>query len=126
MRKFALKTDWLIVGAVLIAALSLMSIWLVRGNSGQVKAVIFYQGEQVREIPLSTAGEEIFSLPQAPQVVFQIDGQGHIAFIASDCPDQVCVHRGNLHRSGDFAACVPNSISVQIVSAVGDVDIIIP
>lgn len=126
MRKFALKTDWLIVGVVLTVALSLLGIWLFRGDGGQVKAVISYQGERVKEISLASAGAEVFSLPQVPQVVFRVDGKGNIAFIQSDCPDQVCVHSGNLHRSGDFAACVPNGISVRIVSAESDVDIIIP
>ena len=57
--------------------------------------------------------EQIFSVTMIPHVVFEVrDGQ--IAFVKSDCPDQVCVRTGFLSRSGQMAACLPNKMLLYI------------
>lgn len=40
---------------------------------------------------------------------------GKIRFVASPCRGKQCVHSGWLSLSGEFAACLPNGISVQVV-----------
>jgi hypothetical protein len=40
---------------------------------------------------------------------------GKIRFLNSPCRSKQCVHSGWLSMSGEFAACLPNRISVQIV-----------
>ena len=35
-------------------------------------------------------------------------------FLASDCPDGLCVKRGIMKKSGDVMACVPKGITVEI------------
>ena len=42
---------------------------------------------------------------------------GRIRFHASPCRGQQCIHSGWLSRAGDFAACLPNRVSVALVSA---------
>lgn len=41
---------------------------------------------------------------------------GKIRFIASPCTTKQCIHQGWLHDGGEFAACLPNQVSVQIPS----------
>jgi len=41
---------------------------------------------------------------------------GRARFKASPCPTQACVHSGWLTRSGEFSACLPNRISLELVS----------
>ena len=38
-----------------------------------------------------------------------------IRFVSSPCISQVCVHRGWLTDAGEFAACLPNRISLTLV-----------
>ncbi|MEN9847917.1 MAG: hypothetical protein RL368_657 [Pseudomonadota bacterium] len=39
---------------------------------------------------------------------------GKIRFIASPCQGKQCIHAGWLHEDGDFAACLPNHVSVEL------------
>ena len=53
-----------------------------------------------------------------PNVVFEVrDGQ--IAFVKSDCPDQVCVRVGFIGRSGQMAACLPNGFVLFLSGTAG-------
>ena len=45
--------------------------------------------------------------------VLQIE-QGKIRVIASPCKGKQCIHAGWLHNSGDFTACLPNQVSVEV------------
>ena len=40
---------------------------------------------------------------------------GRIRFASSPCTTQVCVHSGWLTHAGEFAACLPNRISLTLV-----------
>ena len=41
---------------------------------------------------------------------------GKIRFIESPCNGKQCIHQGWLKHGGEFAACLPNRISVRILS----------
>jgi len=41
---------------------------------------------------------------------------GRARFTSSPCPTQACVHSGWLTRSGEFSACLPNRISLELAS----------
>lgn len=41
---------------------------------------------------------------------------GKIRFVSSPCPNQICVHAGWLEKGGEFAACLPNRIAVELVA----------
>lgn len=40
---------------------------------------------------------------------------GRVRFVDSPCHGKQCVHSGWLDLSGEFAACLPNRISVQVI-----------
>jgi len=40
---------------------------------------------------------------------------GAIRFLNSPCPGKQCVHSGWLDRTGEFAACLPNGVSLTMV-----------
>lgn len=42
---------------------------------------------------------------------------GRVRFVSSPCRGKQCIHSGWLARDGDFAACLPNGIAVQVVGA---------
>jgi hypothetical protein len=39
---------------------------------------------------------------------------GRIRFVASPCTGKQCIHSGWLDNDGEFAACLPNLISITI------------
>jgi hypothetical protein len=41
---------------------------------------------------------------------------GAIGFIASDCPDKICIHAGFLSMPGQAAVCLPNRVAVQVAA----------
>lgn len=40
---------------------------------------------------------------------------GAIRFLRSPCPGKQCIHSGWLDRAGEFAACLPNGVSLTLV-----------
>ena len=42
---------------------------------------------------------------------------GKIRFVQSPCDGKQCIHQGWISHGGELAACLPNKVSVQILSA---------
>ena len=108
-RRLISKGELLVITLVLVGALA---VYMAMGSSEEpMYAVISVRNHPNTRLELSQDTE--FLLPQNPNVRFLVENDG-IAFAASDCPDQVCVNTGFLHRVGQSAACLPNLVSVTI------------
>jgi len=101
------------------------AIWLYgqqqRGGIDAPYVEIIYRGEVVQIINLYSSG--LFSIEQLPYVEFEVRDSA-VAFIRSNCPDQICVNTGWLRISGDFAACLPNRVLLVIPVADSSLDTI--
>jgi hypothetical protein len=114
--RFARKTDIILIAALVLAAILSWTLFTdVLGKAG-ASAEIYYRTELVKKVDLTSGEEETFSIPQEPDVVFHLYGDGSIAFVRSDCPDKVCVNSGKLSLAGQQAACLPNLVYIKIVS----------
>ena len=40
--------------------------------------------------------------------------EGRIRFLTSPCHSQFCIHAGWLTTTGDFVACLPNQVSIEL------------
>jgi Uncharacterized protein conserved in bacteria len=112
--KFVNKRDILIISGLLAVAIIVL-VFISYSKKSQpdvLYAQIYYGKTVVKTVPLDK--DQVFSIPEKPKVVFEIKNHA-IAFTQSNCPDQVCVHAGWLSKVGDFAACMPNSLSVWVV-----------
>lgn len=114
--KFFRKTDLLIIAGLLAASLVTYIAYRAFSDQGPLKAEIYYYEELISTVDLSRGEEQIFSIPEDPNVVFHLYEDGGICFEESDCPDKVCIHAGILRRAGQFAACLPNGIVLRILS----------
>lgn len=112
---FAKKSDVFIV--LIILVISGIFWWGYQHFSAekQVKAEIYYYSDLVMTVDLQKNEERSFSLPEDEHVLFHLYKDGSIAFEASDCPDQICVHAGRIRTSGQFAACLPKGFVLKIV-----------
>jgi hypothetical protein len=114
-RKFFRKIDILVIIILLLTALVFWGVFrLFAGEPYKVRADIIYQGEVNMSVYLDEE-PRVFSILELPYVVFSLNEEG-IAFIESNCPDQVCVNTGIIHRDGQFAACMPNEVVLKIHS----------
>ena len=114
-RKLLNRRDfWLLAGLSIALALWYgMACEPQRGSYARIAV----NRQAVEWVDLSV--DRIFALEAIPNVRFQVRN-GAIAFIESDCPDQICVRSGFLDRTGQMAACLPNRCSLVIWDAGGN------
>ncbi|MCL2840418.1 MAG: NusG domain II-containing protein [Defluviitaleaceae bacterium] len=117
-RKLISKNELLLIAVILLLAFGAYMI-ITWSSDDAVYARISVRNYPVVYLNLSENTE--FTLPQNPNVRFKVEN-GAVAFIASDCPDQVCVRLGFLHRVGQSGACLPNWVSLVIIGAIDDED----
>ena len=127
MRKLVSKKELVIIAAILLAA---VFAYFLTGYLQQVQPLP--QGETYARISMSgypsiyvnLSENKAFNLPQHPDIWFEIFDNS-IRFMASDCPDQVCIRMGELFRMGQSAACLPNFVTVVIVPSADEYDMIV-
>ncbi len=87
------------------------AVYVYAGSSGPLRVRIqtaertyVYSLEEDRRVevegPLGTTYVEIH--------------EGHAAIVKSPCPNKLCIQAGELHNNGDWSACMPNKVFVQI------------
>ena len=101
----------IIILAIGFSALGIRQIRQMSYSQSEIFAEIMY-GQSVQTVYLDR--NKIFYLPSAPNVLFEIK-DGQIAFVKSDCPDQICVREGFQGRPGQMAACLPNGLVLSVV-----------
>ena len=115
-RRWVKRTDWIWIGALAgLCALALFFFWLFSQGEGTLVAEISYNGALVRQIPLETAEDACFVLPENTKVGFQIENR-RIRFYETDCPDKLCENAGFLDSPNQLAVCLPNRVSLRIVA----------
>lgn len=113
--RFFKKADAVIIIVLILSGLTFRYAYDSLIGDQPAKAEIYYYSELVKTVSLDGKKEKDFSIEQNPNVIFRVDREGNIGFIASDCPDKICVKTGKLHRVGEYAACLPNGIILKIV-----------
>lgn len=106
MKPILCKADLILFIVIVVIAVSGI-LWMSGSGSAQT-AVIRVDGRVVREVRLDT--DQSFWVGD---VRFEVR-DGAIAFAASDCPGQECVHAGWLRAPGSSMACLPNKVSVTL------------
>lgn len=92
-------------------------------NADQGLSARIYVGKKhIMDYPLSKERSvEVAGLKGISQM--QIKNQS-IRFTQSPCNNHVCVFSGWQKASGDFATCIPNGVSVEIVGGIAAYDAI--
>lgn len=122
-RKYMTKADMALM--VLMALVSLICLILIvfLGNhqAGEKKAEkmisVQINGQEVDLIPLIPQNEgKVFPYKtQYGTNTVEIKGQkAHI--LEADCPDQLCIHQGDIDEPGQILVCLPHRLVVEIKS----------
>lgn len=122
-RKLFKSKDIVIILVLLV--LSFVIFLFVKHNDNKgVVAQISYDGQVVKEIDLSKAKDEVFTLEQNSHVHFEIK-DGKIRFTDVDCPDKICENVGFIYTNNSLAVCMPNRVVLTISSPDKQIDTIV-
>jgi hypothetical protein len=110
------RADKLLIGIMTLCVIALYPIfWGARG-AGEW-AVIKTSSAPDQTISLQQPQRVVIKGPIGDTVIEVADGK--VRFVDSPCDNKQCIHSGWLKQLGDFAACIPNRISI-VVSGPGD------
>ena len=102
---------------ILIVILSASAI-VLRGvlTSGKTTAVIYQNGEIIREINLDEIDEPIeFTIESGDSQTNDVRAEkGRIRIISASCPDKICVHQGWIENGVIPIVCLPNKVTIEI------------
>lgn len=102
--------DGLLAISVLLVALGLGGLFLLQKPG---RSVVVTTPDRQYTFSLSEPHSQTFLGKNGHTVTVEIqNGQARVT--AATCPDLLCVHSGELSRSGQTAACVPAGIMLRI------------
>jgi len=103
--------DRLVVLALL--AISLIGIAALRQLAAGAWLIAEQEGEVVYRAPLSEDRRIVLPGPLGDTVVEIKNGRACV--VDSPCPQKVCIGMGEVAKSGEIVACVPNRLIFTIV-----------
>ena len=105
--------DWIIVGALLIAALLVLLVVRNRQEAetgtNAVAVVTLPDGEK-QSYPLNKDG--VFSLNGGTNTLVIENGEAWVS--KANCPDKICMGMGKISKNGEFIACLPNRVIIVV------------
>lgn len=114
--------DFVIIGAVLLAAAALALFLAVQAAGDRLYAEIWQDGVRIERVALTDATDR----------TIDVDGQNTIVLSGqtakmqwADCRDQVCVRTGTLSRAGQTAVCLPHRVVLRLIGENTEVDAIV-
>ena len=109
------RADWLVLACLL--AVQPWLYWYYWRDQGVAEtAVITALAQSPLQVSLRKNQTLTVAGPLGDSVLEVQDGR--VRFRASPCRGKQCIHSGWLSRAGEFAACLPNRVSVTLVGAV--------
>lgn len=107
------RADLLITGMAAVAVVGLFPMhWGKQLQGDTARILVPGQAEQI--VALNKEQRYVIAGPLGENVIEVRDGK--IRFARSPCNGKQCIHSGWLSQAGDFAACLPNRVSLVIAS----------
>ena len=102
------KRDFLVIGIVLVLALSIGAVALLDSKPAQ-SLCVYVDGNLYGEYSL-LENQEI--KVGETNVCVIVDGK--VRMTQANCPDQICVHTAEISRDGMTIVCLPNRVVLEI------------
>lgn len=109
------KRDFLLIGAILLAAAALLLASRLGKRAGGA-VVVRVSGEEQGSYSLAKDG--VYSLNGGTNVLEIKEGKARI--IEADCPDHYCMNQGSIRNTGETITCLPNKLTVTVVGGGDD------
>ena len=115
------RGDIIIIIALIVCA-ALIYIAPAANDSESHTLIITVDGREYRRIDLSDENyTETIEINGKYKNIIEVK-DGSASFVYADCPDCDCVKAGVLSPRHNFAACLPNRVSISIVSGGNEID----
>ena len=101
-----------LVGAVVFVGWLYSLLWFSDGHGDFAQITIDKKEQQL----VSLSKNQIIEMRGRTGISELEINDGRIRFTRSPCPNQICVHAGWLQHGGEFAACLPNRVAVEVVA----------
>ena len=105
-----------------LIAVAVLLCFLPGRNEPAAYAEIYLQGELHRTVPLTENTTFLVTDQYCNEITVK---DGAIAFTASSCPGQDCVHSGSIHSTGRSLVCLPNAVEIRVITGESDVDFVV-
>ena len=116
------KNDIILISVLLIVSLLILLIMFVNRSPGGY-AVVIINGRETASYPLDSNVEVKLENEDGYNLLVIEDGKAFIK--EATCPDKLCVNQHDVQYNGQTLVCLPNKITVKIVSETeSDVDFI--
>ena len=108
------------LAVILLAAALALGVW-GRGAGSGLSAVISVDGRVTETVNLSLlSGPEVRELTANGYTLRLRLSPDGVEVLEADCPNQVCVRTGAIHRAGQSVVCLPARISVMLAGTTDD------
>ena len=101
-----------LIGAVVLVVWLYSQLWFSNGYGDFAQITIDEKEQQL----VSLAENKVIEMKGLAGISELEINAGRIRFTQSPCPNQICVHAGWLQHGGEFAACLPNRVAVEVVA----------
>jgi hypothetical protein len=109
------KKDLVVIGVILaVILLSVLLMQLFKKEGDYV--VVRIDGKQVAKYSLQTDGE--YQLNGGTNVLKIQNGKAYLIY--ADCPDHLCINQGKVHQNGQTITCLPNRLTITVVTDNGE------
>lgn len=109
--------------AVVLTVICLILLAVTFLGRSEAQAVISVSGVEYERIDLKSSQDRVIKIDGKLPVSIEVK-QGKIRFLSSGCPDKLCVNTGWLYKPGQVAVCLPAQVSVRLIGALKQIDII--
>ena len=103
------RRDFLLIGGLLLTSLVLFLVVEI-GRKGGNEVIVRIDGQEQGRYSLSAEGRYVLN---GGTNVLCIEG-GKAFMESADCPDKVCIHRGEIGKAGEMIVCLPNRLTVTV------------
>lgn len=117
-KSLGIKNGDIIIAATLLMISLIFGIMIFAFFPAPQYVIITANGTEIARLPLDS--DCTYRVGDSNTV--QISG-GHVKMLEADCPDKLCVHTGQISRSGQTIVCLPNKVVVSISGEKNDVDV---
>lgn len=104
------KRDIVLILSLILVSVILLSVITLSGKSGS-SVVVEIDGEHYATYSLGRNGE--YAIGDGNLLVIE-DGTAYMK--SADCPDETCVRTGRISKRGQTIVCLPNRVSVTVVT----------
>jgi len=116
MKHLVRKSDLILIGAILLAALVFLLLRSGFRKDGGA-AVIYVDGVKTAVYPLDTDAEIRLENEYGYNILVIKDGTASVS--AADCPDLICAKTHSVRYSGESITCLPHRTVIRIEGAGG-------